>query len=194
MSRRPLLKRFLVAGVLTISGLMFQTAVAADYKLDPSHTFIQFYTSHIGFGTIVGRFNTFDGSFNWDEKNPSASSIKFTIQTDSVDTNWAERDKHLRGEEFLNVAKYPTATYKSTAYIGNADKGLMKGVLTLRDVSKPITLRVERLGEGQDPWGGYRVGFKATTSIKRSDFGNPRNLGPKSDVVELQFFMEGVRR
>ena len=194
MYRRPLLNRYLVAGVLAFSGLMSQAAVAAAYKLDPSHTFIQFYTSHIGFGTIVGRFNTFNGSFNWDENNPTASSIQFTIQMDSVDTNWAERDKHLRGEEFLNVDKYPTATFKSTAYIGNGDKGLMKGVLTLRDVSKPVTLRVERLGEGQDPWGGHRVGFKATTSIKRSDFGNPRNLGPKSDVVELQFFMEGVKQ
>jgi polyisoprenoid-binding protein YceI len=194
MSRRSLMKRYLAAGVLSLSGLVFQTAVAADYKLDPSHTFIQFYTSHIGFGTIVGRFNTFDGSFNWDENNPSASSVQFTIQMDSVDTNWAERDKHLRGEEFLNVAKYPKATFKSTAYIGNADKGILKGVLTLRDVSKPVTLQVDRLGEGQDPWGGHRVGFKATTTIKRSDFGKPRNLGPKSDVVELQLFMEGIRK
>lgn len=194
MSRRPLLNRYLVAGVLAVSGMMSQTVVAADYKLDPSHTFIQFYTSHIGFGTIVGRFNTFDGSFNWDENNPSASSIQFTIQMNSVDTNWAERDKHLRDADFLNVAKYPTATFKSTGYSGDADKGSMQGVLTLRDVSKPVTLQVERLGEGQDPWGGHRVGFKATTSIKRSDFGNPRNLGPKSDVVELQFFMEGVRQ
>ena len=194
MTCRTVLNRSFAFFLLAMSGLAAPAAMAAEYKLDPAHTFIEFHVSHIGFGTEVGRFNKFDGSFNWDKDNPSAASIQFTIQTASVDTNWAERDKHLREAAFLNVDKYPTATFKSTGYTGDADKGTMQGVLTLRGVSKPVTLQVERLGEGQDPWGGYRVGFKATTSIKRSDFGNPMNLGPKSDLVKFYLFVEGVRK
>lgn len=194
MVHTRLLQGRVLAGALLLFGLASPVLQAAEYKMDPSHTFIQFMTSHIGFGTIVGRFNTFSGSFQWDESQPQAASVEFTIQMDSVDTNWAERDKHLRGADFLNVDKYPTATFKSSGYAGDANRGTMQGTLTLRGVSRPVTLQVERLGEGQDPWGGHRVGFKATTSIQRSEFGKPRDLGPKADVVELHLFMEGVRQ
>lgn len=194
MLHRSLPRKLLFAGVLFLCGLAVDTVEAADYTLDPAHTFITFRTSHIGFGTLIGRFNKFEGSFSWDKDNPTSASVNFSVQTASVDSNWAERDKHLRGEEFLDADKYPEATFRSTGYSGNANEGTMQGILTLRGVSKPVSLKVQHLGEGQDPWGGYRVGFRATTTIKRSEFGHPMNLGPQSDVVQLDLFMEGVRK
>ena len=183
-----------LAAFISLSGLVSQAAFAAEYEIDPSHTFIQFEISHLGYSVLPGRFNTFSGNFNWDADNPSASSINITIQTDSIDSNWAERDKHIRGEDFLNVEKYPEASFKSTKYTGNADSGKLEGILTLHGVSKPITLTVDRVGEGDDPWGGYRAGFKATTSIRRADFGMTYNLGPAAETMSFDLFVEGIKK
>ena len=104
-----------LSGVLVavIAGFIVAPSVtAAEYKIDPAHTFVQFEISHLGFSTLVGRFNRMQGVFNWDRASPEGSSIEITIDTASVDTNWAERDKHLREEDFLHVEKYPTAIWK----------------------------------------------------------------------------------
>ena len=169
---------------------------AADYGVDIKgmHAFIQFRIMHLGYSVLLGRFNDFGGEFSWDKSNPGAASISIDIKTASIDSNHAERDKHLREGDFLEVDKYPTATFKSTKYHGDASGGKMDGVLTLHGVSKPITLDVKVLGEGDDPWGGYRAGFSATTSIKRSDFGMDYNLGPASESMDFDLFIEGVRK
>lgn len=194
MAFRRLFHMLLLTVCLSLSGLFSQTVLAAEYEIDPSHTFIEFEISHLGISTLTGRFNTYSGNFNWDADNPSASSINITIQTGSIDTNWAERDKHLRGADFLNVEEFPEATFKSTKYTGDADRGKLDGVLTLHGVSKPITLDIERVGEGDDPWGGYRAGFKATTSIRRADFGISYNLGPTAETMSFDLFVEGIRK
>jgi len=172
------------------------SATAADYAVDIKgmHAFIQFRIIHLGYSVMIGRFNDFGGEFSWDKENPSASSINIDIKTNSVDTNHAERDKHLRGEDFLEVEKYPNATFKSTKYHGDASGGKMDGVLTLHGVSKAITLDVKAIGEGDDPWGGYRAGFQATTSIRRADFGMEHDLGPASETMDFELFIEGVRK
>lgn len=169
-------------------------ATAAEYKIDPAHTFVQFEISHLGFSTLVGRFNRMQGVFNWDRANPEGSSIEITIDTDSVDTNWAERDKHLREEDFLHVEKFPAATFKSTNYTGDADSGVLEGMLTLHGVTRPVTLEVTAVGEGDDPWGGYRAGFDATTTLRRSDFGMEYDLGPKAETMEFKLHVEGIRQ
>lgn len=194
MAFRRLFHMLLLTVCLSLSGLFSQTVLAAEYEIDPSHTFIEFEISHLGISTLTGRFNTYSGNFNWDADNPSASSINITIQTGSIDTNWAERDKHLRGADFLNVEEFPEATFKSTKYTGDADRGKLDGVLTLHGVSKPITLDIERVGEGDDPWDGYRAGFKATTSIRRADFGISYNLGPTAETMSFDLFVEGIRK
>ncbi|MFQ5660417.1 MAG: YceI family protein [Gammaproteobacteria bacterium] len=167
---------------------------AAGYEVDLSHSAIQFRISHMGVSILSGRFNKFSGRLNWDRENPAASTIEVTIDTASVDSNWAERDKHLRGDEFLDSEKYPTATFKSTRYAGDARGGTLEGVLTLHGVSKPMTLEVKAIGEGPDPWGGYRAGFEATTSLRRADFGITHNLGPASETMEFDLFIEGKRK
>jgi polyisoprenoid-binding protein YceI len=117
------------------------------------------------------------------------------IKPASVDSNHAERDKHLRGEEFLYVDKYPTAKFVSTSYEEQGEgKGVLKGDLTLRGVTKPVEIGVEHIGHGKDPWGGYRRGFYGTTEIALADFGIPFDLGPASKTVQLELSIEGIRQ
>ena len=167
---------------------------AAQYDVDLSHAFIQFRILHLGYSVLNGRFNQFGGTFEWDKDNPSTASIEVTIETNSIDSNWAERDKHLRGADFLDVEKNPKASFKSTKYTGDANGGKLEGVLTLHGVSKPVVLDVKAIGEGPDPWGGYRAGFQATTSIKRADFGMTYNLGPSAETMSFDLFIEGIRK
>ena len=106
--------------LLIVAGGLIQSATAAEFKVDPAHAFVDFRISHLGYSTVVGRFNTFEGTFTWDKDNPSSASIEVTVATASIDSNWAERDKHLRGEDFLDAKKYPQVVFKSTKYAGDA--------------------------------------------------------------------------
>lgn len=180
--------------VLTLAGSLPLKAAEYDIDIKGMHAFIQFRIYHLGYSVMVGRFNDFGGSFYWDRNNPSAASINVEIRTASIDTNHAERDKHLREEDFLNVDKYPKATFKGTKYHGDASGGRMDGILTLHGVSKPIALDVKVIAEGDDPWGGYRAGFEARTSIRRADFGMTYDLGPMSETMDFDLFIEGVRK
>ena len=170
---------------------------AADYVIDNkgAHAFIQFKIKHLGYSWLLGRFNTFDGEFSYDEKNPSAARIVVNIDPASIDSNHAERDKHLRSKDFLNVSKYPTAKFISTSFKETGDgKAELKGNLTLHGVTKPITIAVEHIGHGPDPWGGYRRGFAGTTKFALKDFGIDYDLGPASQEIHLFLSIEGIRK
>ena len=168
---------------------------AADYRVDPGHSFVQFKISHLGYSWMIGTFDKVSGSFTYDSSEGSAGqSISVEIDTASIDTSHAERDKHLRSADFLDVRKFPTATFASTAYEGDAAGGTMNGDLTLMGVTRPIAIAVRKIGEGNDPWGGYRAGFEGTVTLNRSDFGAGMNLGPASESLELSLFIEGVRK
>lgn len=175
-------------------GTSMLPAHAADYTIDKSHAFVQFAISHLGYSTLAGRFNDFEGSFSWDKASPADARVEVTIRTASIDTNWAERDKHLRGADFLDVEAHPTATFKSTRYSGDATGGKLEGELTLHGVTKPITLDVRAIGEGDDPWGGYRAGFAATATLRRGDFGISYDLGPSAETMTFDLFVEGIRK
>ena len=134
---------------------------ASDYTIDTNgaHAFIQFRIKHLGYSWLLGRFNTFDGNFRYDEANPSEAHVEVTIDTASIDSNHAERDKHLRSNEFLDVGKYPTAKFVSTSFQETGGgKAVLKGNLTLHGVTKPVSIDVKHTGHGADPWGGYRRG------------------------------------
>ena len=191
--------RSLIAG-LTLMGLTAASncLMAEEYLIDTkgSHASINFKIAHLGYSYVLGRFNTFSGSFNYDEDNPASSSAKVSIKTGSIDSNHAERDKHLRGDDFLDVEQYPVAEFVSTSYQatdGNK-KGVLQGNLTLHGVTRPISLDVEQIGAGPDPWGGYRRGFSARTRLKLKDFAIDYNLGPASEEVELSIHAEGIRQ
>lgn len=183
---------------LTLGTLLFTTgaAVAADYTIDKQgqHAFVNFRIQHLGYSWLYGTFNDFDGSFSFDEKNPAADKVNVTINTNSVDTNHAERDKHLRSAEFLNVSKFPQATFASTE-VKKAGDGLdITGNLTLNGVTKPVTLAAKLIGQGDDPWGGKRAGFEAEGKIRLKDFNITTDLGPASQEVDLIISVEGVQK
>jgi polyisoprenoid-binding protein YceI len=190
------MKNFLIP-LMTASFVFATPLQAEEYVIDTkgSHAFIQFRIKHLGYSWLMGRFNEFGGRFSYDEKNPQASKISVDIKPASVDSNHGERDKHLRGEDFLYVDKYPKASFVSTAYSEKGDgKAELKGDLTLRGVTKPVVIAVEHVGHGDDPWGGYRRGFFGTTEIALADFGIPFDLGPASKTVLLELSIEGIRQ
>ncbi|MES4613443.1 MAG: YceI family protein [Ewingella sp.] len=182
---------------LTLASLLLAagSATAANYKIDKEwqHAFIEFRIKHLGYSWLYGSFNDFDGGFTFDEKDPSADKVNVTINTTSVFTNHAERDKHLRSDEFLNVTKHPQATFTSTSVTKEGDGLAVTGDLTLNGVTKPVTLQAKLLGQGKDPWGGYRAGFEAAGNIKLKDYGITTDLGPASQEVELIISVEGVQ-
>ena len=177
--------------------------MAAEYKIDKEgqHAFVDFKISHLGYSFITGTFKDWDGNFSWDPAKPEASKIDVTLKTVSVDTNHAERDKHIKSKDFLDVAEYPTATFKSTKVTPtgkNAEGQLtadVAGDLTLTGVTKPVVIKATFIGEGKDPWGGYRAGFEGKLDINRKDFApKSMDLGSLSDKVELYFVFEGVQQ
>ncbi|MFW5825880.1 MAG: YceI family protein [Marinobacter sp.] len=194
------MKKVLLAPALTlaIAGAVQADEHSGTYAFDKedAHQFITFEISHLGFSTLYGRFNDFDGEFMFDADNPEDSRVEVTIDTGSVDTNHGERDKHLRDEDFLYVDEYPEATFRSTRVEADEDgeSAEVTGDLTLRGVTREVTLDVELQGYGEDPWGGYRMGFDAETEIKLSDFDIPTDLGKASETVKLEISVEGIRQ
>ncbi|HWH86729.1 MAG TPA: YceI family protein [Pseudomonas sp.] len=178
------------------SAVLSANVMAADYVVDKEgqHAFVDFKISHLGYSYITGSFKDIDGKFSFDAAKPEDSKIEFNVNTASVFTNHAERDKHIASADFLNASKFGKATFVSTSVKSTgANTADVTGDLTLLGVTKPVVVKATFLGEGKDPWGGYRAGFEGTTTIKRSDFGKQKDLGPKSDVVELYVSFEGVK-
>ena len=181
-----------ILGTLICFWLSPDLAMGADYVIDKQgqHAFVTFKASHLGYSYIIGHFESFEGSFSHDASNPANSKASVTIEARSLDTNHAERDKHLRGDEFLDVGKYPTITFESVAYSGGANAGKLTGNLSLHGVTRSVVLDVTQIGEGKDPWGGYRSGFQGNVVLSAKDFGLPEWVGD----VEVELIVEGVRQ
>jgi polyisoprenoid-binding protein YceI len=165
---------------------------AADYKIDEAHSFVQFRTKHLGYSWLYGRFSVVGGTFTYDADQPVSNSVNIDVKVDSINTNNDLRDEHLEGK-YLNADKNPTANFKSTAYKGDANSGELTGELTLNGTKKTVTVPIKKVGEGFDPWGGYRVGFEGTLTIDARDYGYTYQLGDQTYIVELQLGVEGVK-
>jgi len=183
--------------VVTAFFLVPRAALSADYLIDSknAHAFIQFKISHLGFSYVLGRFDEFTGTFSYDEAHPDASKVKVSVDVSSVDTNNAERDKHLRSEKFFEVRKFPEATFVSSSYEPRGKgRALLKGNFTLHGVTRPIVITVRELGFGKDPWGGYRRGFEGSVRLALKDYNIKTSLGPAAREVELFLSIEGIRQ
>ena len=152
-----------------------QTAPAkgakTQWKLDPIHTAVEFSAKHLMITTVKGRITDIEGSIYTDERDPKNSSVEATLKATSLDTRTDQRDQHLRSADFLNVEIYPEIKFRSTKIEGDRQEFKLTGDLTIRDVTRPITLDVTFEGRTKDPWGGERVGFSASGKIDRRDFG-----------------------
>jgi len=170
-------------------------AFSADtYAIDPGHSAALFSVSHLGISNTHGRFNGIDGTLTWDATDPTKSAISITIKTDTVDTANEKRDQHLRAPDFFNAKQMPTATFVSKTFTKIDDSNFsVTGDLTLVGTTKPVTVKVKKIGEGKDPWGGYRIGFETSFSIKRADF-NIKGVPGVGEDVALTFGLEGIKK
>lgn len=182
-----------MAGAMSAIQVWAGPAVEGTYKIDPEHSSISFQVSHLGFSDLVGRFNSSSGKI--DLKPNGDSKVDFEIKTDSVDTNHAKRDDHLRSPDFFNAKLYPVIRFTSNkvSYNNNGEPVKVTGELSLHGKTKPVTLSVQPVGAGNDPWGGYRIGYKAETVIKRSDYGMNFMQGGIGDDITINLNIEAIK-
>lgn len=157
----------------------------ATWNFDPAHTYASFSARHMMVTTVRGRFNAPPtGTLVFDPANPAATLVEAVIDTTSVNTGLVDRDNHLKSPDFLDVANYPTLTFKSTRVeVTSDDTAKLHGDLTIRNVTRPVVLNVEFLGLTNDPWGGKRAGFTAETKINREDWGLTWNMAIEAGGV-----------
>lgn len=147
--------------------------MSTTYKIDPAHSSAQFVVRHMMITNVHGAFSKVQGAIVWDAANPGQTTVEAVIDATTIQTQEADRDKHLKSADFLDVEKYPTITFKSTSVKSDGEGELnVTGDLIIHGVTKQVALKVEGpTAEGKDPWGNLRIGASATTKIKRSDFG-----------------------
>jgi polyisoprenoid-binding protein YceI len=169
------------------------------YEIDPIHTMVEFVVRHLGLAKVRGRFTDVAGTITVADE-PAHSSVEVTIQAASIDTREPDRDAHLRSPDFLDVENHPTIEHRSTAVHSEGDKWLVDGDLTIRGVTRPVTLEVDFEGAAKDPWGNTRLGFTATTEINREDFGltwnQPLEAGGwlVGKQVKIEISAEAIRK
>ncbi|MGA7437542.1 MAG: YceI family protein [Luteibacter sp.] len=184
------LRYLALAGLLAAAGTA--TAAPVTYKLDPGHTMVLFSWNHFGFSNPSANLGQVDGTLVYDEAKPADSTVEATLPLAGLDTFVPKLDEHLKSADFLDAAKYPTVTFKSTK-VTAAGKGKLKvtGDLTVHGVTKPVTLDVTLNKVGPHPMMKVQtVGFDATATIKRSDFGVGAYVPNVSDEIKIRITTE----
>ncbi|MHC4824586.1 MAG: YceI family protein [Planctomycetota bacterium] len=166
---------------------------AATFQVDSSHSWILFKVNHLGLGTAWGSFNKFEGSFVLDAEEAAGSSVSLTLDAGSVDTKNKKRNDHLKGPDFFNAKEFPEVTFTSTKVAMDGESFKVTGLLSLLGKEKEITATMDKVGEGEDPWGNYRAGFEGTFTIDRHDFGMDYMKDGLGAEVVVTLAFEGVR-
>ncbi|HET6875150.1 MAG TPA: YceI family protein [Acidimicrobiales bacterium] len=179
----------------TTTGLLTGT-----YAIDPTHTRIGFVARHAMVTKVRGSFNQFEGTGTYDAEEPTRSSLSLTIDAKSIDTRNADRDAHLRGNDFFDMDTYPEIRFVSTKVEQlDAETYRVTGDLTIKDVTKPVSIDFEVSGPVQDPWGNTRIGLEGKSEINRKDWGVNFNVALEaggllvSDKITLEFEVAAVK-
>lgn len=151
--------------------ILFPFLSFGQYKVDVAHTSVGFSVKHMVISTVRGSFTDFEGEITYEEKDLSRWSVKGKISVESINTNNADRDKHLKSPDFFDVKKYPYITFESKKFRKEGDGYVCTGVLTMKGVSKEIEIPFKILGKVKDPWGKERIGVEASLKINRQDYG-----------------------
>jgi polyisoprenoid-binding protein YceI len=148
------------------------TATATKWAIDPMHSEVQFKIKHLVISTVTGSFKSFQGSIQTEGDTFENANVEFTLEVDSIDTNQEQRDAHLKSEEFFDAAQFPQIKFESTSFVKAGD-GTYKlhGNLTMKNVTKPVTLDAEFGGSAVDFYGNHKAGFEVTGKINRKEFG-----------------------
>jgi polyisoprenoid-binding protein YceI len=174
--------------------------ITGDYTLDVYHTRLGFSARHAMVTTVRGQFKDFDGQAHIDTANPSASSVRLRIEAASIDTGVADRDGHLRSADFFDVEQFPELTFVSTEVTRDEDTWTITGDLTIKDVTKPISIEFESTGSARDPFGNTRVGFEGQTTLNRKEWGLTWNAALEtggllvSDKIKLDFDISAIQK
>lgn len=160
-----------ISKVIYLSILSFSLANATPYSLDDSHTQVGFSVKHLMITNVTGEFKTYNADIDFDAKTKKFNGFKADIETKSIDTGIEKRDEHLRSEDFFLSEKFPKMTFVMKSYKSDGNKGIMSGDLTIRDVTKSVTLDVEDIATVKDFQGNNRVGFTLKGKINRMDYG-----------------------
>lgn len=174
--------------------------LTGDYTLDPTHTRLGFTARHAMVTKVRGAFNDFEGTITVDGENPSNSSAEVTIQAKSIDTRNADRDAHLRSNDFFDMDTYPEITFRSTEIEQLSDTEYrVTGDLTIKGTTKPVTIDFEYTGAATDPFGNQRIGFEGKTTVNRKDWGVNWNAALEaggvlvSEKVDLVFDVSAIK-
>lgn len=174
--------------------------LTGEYTLDPAHSRIGFVARHAMVTKVRGSFNEFTGTAHIDGDEPSKSTVQVSIQAHSIDTRNADRDGHLRSNDFLSMDEYPQLTFTSTEIKQTGETGFeVTGDLTIKDVTRSITIPFEFEGSAKDPYGNDRIGLEGSTTISRKDYGVTWNATLEtggvlvSDKVTLEFEISAIK-
>ncbi|MFJ8622751.1 YceI family protein [Kitasatospora sp. NPDC093550] len=175
--------------------------LTGDYVIDPVHSRIGFVARHAMVTKVRGAFHTFEGTAHLDGVDPSRSTAQVVIKTESIDTGVEQRDQHLRTNDFLDAPNFPEITFRSTAVEPRSDTEYrVTGDLTIKDVTRPVTIDFEYTGNAVDPYGNQRVGLEGSVTISRKDFGVTWNAALEGggvlvgDKVVLEFDVSAIRQ
>jgi len=174
--------------------------IAGDYTLDVAHSRLGFSARHAMVTTVRGAFKDFEGTAHVDTANPAASKVELTIRTDSIDTGVADRDAHLRSADFFEIESHPEITFTSTDVERDGDDWTITGDLTIKGITKPITVEFESTGSARDPFGNLRIGFEGQTTLSRKDWGLTWNAALEtggflvSDKIKLEFDISAIQK
>jgi polyisoprenoid-binding protein YceI len=176
------------------------STLTGTYAIDPTHSRIGFVARHAMVTRVRGSFNEFDGSGYFNAEDPTASHLALTIQAASIDTRNADRDGHLKGNDFFDIAAYPEITFASTAVERvDAESYRVTGDLTIKGVTKPVTVDFEYTGSAIDPYQNQRIGLEGKTTVNRKDWGLNWNAALDaggvlvSEKVTLEFEVSAIR-
>jgi polyisoprenoid-binding protein YceI len=172
-----------------------------SWKIDTAHSEINFTVRHMMISNVRGTFDRFTGTVDFDEANPANTKVDVQIETASIDTREAQRDGHLRSPEFFNAEQYPSMTFRSTSVeVSDPHHARLHGDLTIRDVTRPVTLDVEYAGTSKSPWGTTNAGFTATTKISRKDWNLNWNVALETggwlvgDEIKINLELEIIKQ
>lgn len=192
------MRNFTMAAMMVAALVWTSTPAMAEiakYKIDASHSSIQFKIKHYGISMSTGRFNTLSGELHFDKEEVENSKIVVSIEAKSVDTNHEVRDKHLRGADYFDADKHKLITFESkTIEAQGENKFKVTGDMTFMGKTKPLTAVLVKTGEGKDPRGNERIGGTTIFTIKRSEFGMTTSLDSLSDEVEVEINIEGIKQ
>ncbi len=190
-------RTLVAAGVLTVLSIMAvaRGAQAAEtYAADAVHSSIVYRVKHMDTSYFWGRFNDFSGTFTLDKENPAQGKLDFQVKTDSIDTANAKRDQHLKSPDFFNAVQFPVISFKSSSITKSGAAYEVVGDLTLHGVTRPVSVKVVPTGSGTNQMGKPIAGIDASFTIKRSDFGMNKMVGPVGDEVWVNVCIEGSQK